>query len=106
MHTVAIPVLIADPGFRIELLQTHPFAVRRVSELMKWVRSGEYDRIIAGEFRKRSDPVDPRDEGGAAAEFYAERFRSIFREFGEGVSKAGDKAADAADKLATWLRRE
>jgi Zn-dependent protease with chaperone function len=91
--------------FRIELLQTHPFAVRRVSELMKWVRSGEYDRIVGGEFRKRSDPVDPRDEGGAAAEFYAERFRSIFREFGEGVSKAGDKAADAADKLAAWLRR-
>jgi Zn-dependent protease with chaperone function len=91
--------------FRIELLQTHPFAVRRVSELMKWVRSGEYDRIVGGEFRKRSDPVDPREEGGAAAEFYAERFRSIFREFGEGVSKAGDKAADAADKLAQWLRR-
>jgi len=91
--------------FRIELLQTHPFAVRRVSELMKWVRTGEYDRVIGGEFRKRSDPVDPREEGGAAAEFYAERFRSIFREFGEGVSKAGDKAADAADKLATWLRR-
>jgi Zn-dependent protease with chaperone function len=91
--------------FRIELLQTHPFAVRRVSELMKWVRSGEYDRIVSGEFRKRSDPVDPRDEGGAAAEFYAERFRSIFREFGEGVTKAGDKAADAADKLAQWLRR-
>src|SRR3954470_18602571 len=91
--------------FRIELLQTHPFAVRRVSELMKWVRSGEYDRIVGGEFRKRTDPVDPREEGGAAAEFYAERFRSIFREFGEGVSKAGDKAADAADKLAQWLRR-
>jgi Zn-dependent protease with chaperone function len=91
--------------FRIELLQTHPFAVRRVSEILKWVRSGEYDRIIGGEFRKRTDRVDPREEGGAAAEFYAERFRSIFREFGEGMNKAGDKAADAANKLSEWLRR-
>jgi Zn-dependent protease with chaperone function len=91
--------------FRIEVLQTHPFAVKRVSELMKWVRSGEYDRIVSGEFRKRSDPVDPREEGGAAAEYYSEKFRSLFREFGDGISKTGDKAADAADKLATWLRR-
>jgi hypothetical protein len=87
------------------VLQTHPFAVKRVSELMKWVRSGDYDRIISVEFRKRTVPVDPREEGGAAAEFYAERFRNLFREFGEGISKTGDKAADAADKLAAWLRR-
>jgi Zn-dependent protease with chaperone function len=91
--------------FRIEVLQTHPFAVRRVSEILKWVRSGEYDRIMGGEYRKRSDRVDPREESAAASEFYAERFRSIFKEFGESVSKAGDKAADAADKLADWLRR-
>jgi Zn-dependent protease with chaperone function len=91
--------------FRIEVLQTHPFAVRRVSEILKWVRSGEYDRIMTGEYRKRGDRVDPREESAAASEFYAERFRSIFNEFGESVSKAGDKAADAADKLAGWLRR-
>ncbi len=91
--------------FQIELQQTHPFPVRRVSEILKWVRSGEYDRIMSGEFRKRTDRVDPREESAAASEFYAERFRGIFREFGEGVTKAGDKAADAADKLATWLRR-
>jgi Zn-dependent protease with chaperone function len=92
--------------FRIELLATHPFAVRRVSELMKWVRSGEYDRIVGGEYRKRTDRVDAREESAAATEFYAERFRNIFREFSEGVGKAGDKAAGAADKLAAWLRRE
>jgi len=91
--------------FRAELLQTHQYPVRRVHEIQKWVRSGEYDRIISGEYRKRTDRVDPREEAGAASEFYAERFRGIFREFGEGISKAGDKAADAADKLAGWLRR-
>ena len=85
---------------------SHPFPVWRVSEILKWVRSGDYDRIMSGEYRKRTEKANPREEAGAATEFYAERFRSIFREFGEGVGKAGDKAADAADKLAGWLRRE
>jgi Zn-dependent protease with chaperone function len=92
--------------FRSELLQTHQYPVRRVAEIQKWVRAGDYDRIMTGEYRKRGDRVDPREEAGAASEFYAERFRTIFREFGEGMNKAGDKAADAADKLAGWLRRE
>jgi Zn-dependent protease with chaperone function len=91
--------------FRIELQQTHQFPVRRVSEILKWVRSGEYDRIMSGEYRKRTDRVDAREEATAATEFYAERFRNLFKEFGEGVSKAGDKAADAAEKLSGWLRR-
>src|SRR5215212_5358801 len=44
-----------EPGWdklsrlRIELAQTHAFPVRRVSELMKWVRAGEYERVIRGE---------------------------------------------------------
>ena len=44
-----------EPGWdklsrmRIQVTQTHDFPVRRVSELMKWVRSGEYDRIMRGE---------------------------------------------------------
>ena len=91
--------------FRTELFQTHAFPVRRVSEIMKWVRSGDYDRIMSGEYRKRGDKNVPRQEAGDAAEFYSERFRNIFREFGEGMNKAGDKASDAANRLAEWLRK-
>jgi Zn-dependent protease with chaperone function len=99
-----------EPGFdkltrfRTELFQTHPFPVRRVSELMKWVRAGDYDRVISGEYRRRSDANQPRNEAGDAAEFYAERFRNLFREVGEGVNKAGDRVSDAADRLAGWIR--
>jgi Zn-dependent protease with chaperone function len=99
-----------EPGFdkltrfRTELFQTHPFPVRRVSELMKWVRSGEYDRVVSGEYRRRGDANQPRNDAGDAAEFYAERFRNLFREVGEGVNKAGDKVSDAADRLAGWIR--
>jgi Zn-dependent protease with chaperone function len=100
-----------EPGFdkltrfRTELFQTHPFPVRRVSELMKWVRSGDYDRLMAGEYRKRTDPNQPRVEAGDAAEFYSERFRNLFKEVGEGVKGAGEKVGDAADRLTDWLRR-
>src|SRR4051794_25950544 len=91
--------------FRVELFQTHAFPVRRVSEIMKWVRTGDYDRIMSGDYRRRGDANQPRQEAGDAAEFYSERFRSIFREFGEGMNKTGEKVSDAADRLAEWLRR-
>ena len=73
---------------------------------MKWVRSGDYDRIISRRVpqARRHESTRAR-RAPTATEFYAERFRAIFREFGEGVGKAGDKAADAADKLADWLKR-
>jgi Zn-dependent protease with chaperone function len=99
-----------EPGWdklarvRIELGQTHAFPVKRVSELMKWVRSGEYDRIVDGSYARRGDPVDARAEAGDAVEFYAERFRAIFRDAGAGVEKAGDAVGAAAEKLSDWLR--
>jgi len=90
--------------FTRELALTHPYPVRRVSELMKWVRSGEYDRIIAGEYRKRGQKADARAEAADASDYYSEKFKSIFKEAGEGVSKAGGAASDAADKFSEWLR--
>jgi Zn-dependent protease with chaperone function len=99
-----------EPGWdklarvRIELGQTHAFPVKRVSELMKWVRSGDYDRVMNGEYIRRGDPLDVRGEAGDAVDFYAERFRAIFREAGVGVTKAGEQVGQAAEKLAEWLR--
>jgi Zn-dependent protease with chaperone function len=99
-----------EPGWdklarmQVQLARTHGFAVQRVSELMKWVRSGEFDGVMNGSFTRRGDPVDPRAEAGDAVEHYAERFRVLFREAGLGVEKAGDKMADAAEKLSDWLR--
>src|SRR3954468_11050099 len=85
-----------EPGWdklarlRIEVGQTHDFPVKRVAELMRWVRGGDYDRVLSGSYAKRGDPVDARAEAGDAVDFYAERFRAIFRDAGAGVEKAGD----------------
>ena len=64
----------------------------------------EYDRIAAGEYARRGDPVDPRAEAGDAVEFYAERFRAIFRDAGAGVEKAGETIGVAAERISEWLR--
>ena len=83
----------------IDLGLTHPMPVRRTREMMDWVRSGEYDRIVGGEFPTRDEPLDPRAESSDAVAFYAERFRNAFRDAGEAVGSTGQQVAD-------WLRRD
>jgi Zn-dependent protease with chaperone function len=90
--------------FGRELTLTHPYPVRRVSELMKWVRSGEYDRVMAGEYVRRGTRADAREEAGDAAQYYGEKFRGIFKEASDGASKAGEKAGEAAERLSEWLK--
>ena len=99
-----------DPSDRLrrffnEIGRTHPYAVRRVSEVMEWVKTGEYDRIIRGEYRTRDQAANARDEAGDAVEFYAERFRAIFNEMGENIATLGSQVGGAADSLADWIRR-
>jgi len=98
-----------DPSDRVrrffnEIGQTHSYAVRRVSEVMKWVQSGEYDRIVRGEYRTRDQEADVREEAGDAMEFYAERFRSFFREAGDNLTSLGSQVGDLSQQVADWLR--
>jgi Zn-dependent protease with chaperone function len=82
----------------LDLGVTHPLPVKRTHELMAWVRSGEFDRIVgSGEYVRRDDPVDARNDGGEAVSFYAERVRDAFRDAGESVNSVGQQ-------LAGWLR--
>jgi Zn-dependent protease with chaperone function len=98
-----------DPSDRVrrffnEIGQTHTYAVRRVSEVMKWVQSGEYDRIVRGEYPTRDQQFDVRDEASEAMEYYAERFRSFFREAGENVTNLGSQLGDMSQQIADWVR--
>ena len=80
-----------------DLNLTHPMSVQRVHELMLWVGSGAYDRIIGGEYVSRDDEQGARAEAGDAVSHYAERFRDTFRELGDSVEDAGKQLSD-------WLR--
>ena len=73
-------------------------SVQRVHELMEWVRGGDYDRIVAGEYITRDEPLRPRAEAADAVEHYADRFRETFKD-------VGDSIGDAAREVGDWLRR-
>jgi Zn-dependent protease with chaperone function len=81
----------------LDLNVTHPMPVRRIHELMAWVASGEYDRIVAGSYVRRDEPVRPRAEAGDAVSHYAERFKNVFRDAGESINDVGQQVSD-------WLR--
>ncbi len=82
----------------IDLNLTHPMSVQRVHELMDWVRSGEYDRIVGGDFVTRDEPPRPREDTADAVTHYAERFQKALNDLGEPVG-------EAAQRIAEWLRK-
>jgi Zn-dependent protease with chaperone function len=84
--------------FWMELNLTHPMAVRRVKELMKWVQSGDYDRIRGGSYPRRGYEPPPSSEFNDAVEHYRERFTGF-------LDRTGDSVADMGRKLGDWLRR-
>jgi Zn-dependent protease with chaperone function len=84
---------------RIDLGVTHPMPVRRAREVMAWVRAGDFNRIVDGEYPRRGDPVDVRAHADEAVNHYAERVRTVIRD-------ASDSVAGAGEQLADWLRRE
>jgi len=90
--------------FFTELSLTHSYPVRRVSEVIKWVQSGDYDRILAGEYVRRGEEPAAREEAGDAVDFYVDRFRRIFQDASDTVASAGDQVATAGGRLAEWLR--
>lgn len=83
--------------FLPELSTTHPFAVRRVSELLRWIRSGEYERILGGVYVRRGQEPPPNAEFARAVDHYASSFSALIQEAGGGVQQV-------ARSLSDWLR--
>jgi len=81
-----------------ELNLTHSYPVRRVAELMQWVHSGEYDRIVGGVYPTRDQEPDAKEEAGKAYDHYREKFRRSFEDAGESVDKTITAMND-------WLKR-
>jgi Zn-dependent protease with chaperone function len=80
-----------------ELYRTHPFPVRRVHELTRWVKSGEYDRIVSGDYVRRGEEPPPSAEMRSAVDHYTERFKEMLERVGGGIDKLGAQ-------IGGWLR--
>lgn len=81
---------------RRELSTAHPYPVRRVHELTRWVRSGEYDRIVTGRYVRRGEEPPVSAEFGRAVDHYTERFRELIERTGVGINQL-------SRRLAAWI---
>jgi hypothetical protein len=80
-----------------ELGRTHPFAVRRVRQLVAWVSEGDFDRIRSGQYIRRGQEPPPSAEFEAAVNHYGDRFVGMMDRMGGGVQRMADQIGD-------WLR--
>ncbi|MEP6690545.1 MAG: M48 family metallopeptidase [Gemmatimonadaceae bacterium] len=76
--------------------RTHPFNTVRAAELQRWVSSGEYDRILRGEYRRRGDNDRPLTEDYLdAAGYYGPKARETASQVGASIADAAARARDA-----------
>lgn len=68
--------------------RTHPFNTVRAAELQRWVKSGDYDRILSGDYPRR---------GGAGD-------RPLSDDYIDAVGYYGQQARAAVDQVADVLR--
>lgn len=93
--------------------RTHPLPVGRAAELRRWIDSGEYGRILAGEYpRKESDSAASiGDDVKAAAASYRESFAAsqdplmtLLRKLGDGTADVGEWVGSGAGRVRDWVR--
>jgi Zn-dependent protease with chaperone function len=85
---------VADQVFKILNLlgSTHPFYVLRVSELRAWIETGDYDRIVRGEYSRRGDPDNAyREDLREAASAYAEGAKDFLDTMGAAAKRMGEQ---------------
>lgn len=59
-------------------LKTHPFATVRAAELQRWIASGDYERIVRGEYPRRGQEPPPLTSDYAqAGDYYAQQARDV-----------------------------
>jgi Zn-dependent protease with chaperone function len=77
--------------------RTHPFHTVRAAELHRWVRSGEYHRILEGDYPRRgSEPDRPlRQDYAEAGSYYEQQARQAMDQVGDVLNRARDAFTQA-----------
>jgi Zn-dependent protease with chaperone function len=81
--------------------RSHPFLVVRATELRRWVDSGEYTRVLAGDYPRRQD--DDRATVSDAAKAAARSYSESFRNGQDAVGKLVHDVAGVAGSVRLWL---
>jgi hypothetical protein len=97
---------------RMTAWSSHPVPVARAADLRRWVDSGEYGRILAGSYPRRTDDetASVTAEIKAAAESYREAFQrspdplvSLLRSLGDGAVGVGEWVGGGAGRARDWM---
>jgi hypothetical protein len=70
----------------------------RAAELQRWVTSGEYDRILRGEYTRRGPDTADRplkDDLSAAGSYYAGEARELATQMADAARRAAERAREA-----------
>jgi Zn-dependent protease with chaperone function len=92
---------VADAVFKVLNLlgMTHPFHTLRAAELRDWIEAGDYERVLRGEYQRRTDGRRPYAEDLAeAARAYREEAASFMEQFGEAAKRMREQFTDAFKK--------
>ena len=81
-----------------DLRLTHPMPVRRVKMLLDWVREGDYDRMVRGDYLRTGEEPSAREEAEATIPYYTDRI-------GGAIQAAGSSVAEVGQQLGDWLKR-
>jgi hypothetical protein len=80
------------------LALTHPMHTVRAAELQRWVSTGEYDRILNGEYVRRGAEASDRPlrpDMAAASSYYAAEAREMVAHLADAAKRAADRAREA-----------
>jgi Zn-dependent protease with chaperone function len=80
------------------LALTHPMHTVRAAELQRWVASGEYDRILRGDYTRRGPETTDRplgDDLSAAGSYYAGEARELATQVADAAKRAAERAREA-----------
>lgn len=81
------------------LALTHPMHTVRAAELQRWVASGDYDRILRGEYARRGTAQAERplrEHAAEARDYYAGEMRDVATQLRDAAKRATQSATQAA----------
>jgi len=77
---------------------SHPMHTVRAAEIQMWVASGDYERIVRGEYPRRGTAADERamsEHWRDARDYYSKEARDLAQQMGQAARNVAQKASDA-----------
>ena len=79
------------------VMRTHPMHTVRAAELLRWHRAGGYDKVIAGDYRRRGqdDGDNLSNDYADAAGYYGQKTRETAETFKQGLNSMKESISSA-----------